>query len=104
MLNCFYSNFWLCFQMTAFLVGTTDLHRYTQLEWEKSTNSYKVVMVKAEKEKEKVEKDKKAYKSQFVVLESEKVALTKAIEEAKVARDEAIAMANSLKSEQERLV
>ena len=54
-------------------------------------------MVKAQKEKEAAE-------SQFAILESEKMALTKALKEAKVARDEAIVMANSLKSEQERLV
>ena len=47
----FYSNFSLCFQMTIFLVGVADLHKYTQIEWEKSINSYKAVVVKAQKEK-----------------------------------------------------
>ena len=61
-------------------------------------------MVKVEKEKEKVEKDKKASESQFDVLKSEKATLTKIVEEARASRDEAIAMANSLKSEQERLM
>ena len=51
-----------------------------------------------EKEK-KSRKGKEASESQFAVLESEKTALAKAVEEAKAARDEAIAMANSLKSE-----
>ena len=47
----FYSNFWLCFQMTIFLVSAADLHKYTQIEWEKSINSYKAAVVKAQKEK-----------------------------------------------------
>ena len=59
--------------------------------------TYHAIFVKARKEKETVE-------GQFAVLESEKVALNKALKEAKVARDKAIAMADSLKSEQERLV
>ena len=48
--------------------------------------------MKAEKEKEKAKKEKEAFESQFAVLESEKTTLTKAVEEAKAARDEAIAM------------
>ena len=36
-------------------------------------------------------------------LESEKTALVKAVEEAKAAKDEAVATAASLRSEQERL-
>ena len=84
--------------MTTFLVGAADLYRYTKLEWEKSTNSYKATVVKAEKEKEKVKKEKEASESQFAILKTEKTTLTKAVEEAKVARDEAIAMVNSLKS------
>ena len=44
------------FQMTATLVGAVDLHIYTQIEWEKSTNSLKVVVAKAEKTKDKAEK------------------------------------------------
>ena len=104
MLSCFYSNFGLCFQMTAFLVGIANLYKYTQMEWLKSTNFYKAAVVKAEKGKEKAEKDKKASESQYAVLESEKAALTKAVEEARAVRDQAIAMANTLKSKQERLV
>ena len=56
-------------------------------------------MVKVKKEKKKAEKEKEAVESQFAILESEKTTLTKAVEEAKVARYEAIVMANSLKSE-----
>ena len=97
MLGRFDSNLRLCLQMIACFVGAVDLHRYTQIEWERSTNSYKKAVVKAQKEK-------KAAESQFTVLESEKMALTKALEEAKAARDEAIVMANFLKFEQERLV
>ena len=44
-------------------------------------------MVKAEKEKEKAVKEKKAFESQFAILESEKTSLTKALEEAKATRD-----------------
>ena len=47
MLGRFDSNLRLCFQMTACLVGAVDLHWYTQMEWEKFTNSYKVAVVKA---------------------------------------------------------
>ena len=97
----------ICFlfsEMIATLVGAADLHKYTQIEWEKTTNSLKAVVVKAEKAKEKVEKQKEAFKNQFAVLESKKTALAKAVEEAKTERDEAVAMANSLKLEQDRLV
>ena len=59
--------------------------------------TYQIAVIKAQKLKEAVE-------GQFTILESEKAALNKALEEAKVARDEAIAMADSLKFEQERLV
>ena len=59
-------------------------------------------MAKAEKENEKDEK--KTSESQFAILESKKTSLTKALEEAKAARDEAITMTNSFKSEQERSV
>ena len=52
----------------------------------------------------KAERDREAFESQLAVLESEKAVLTKALEEAKAARDEAIAMASSIKSEQERLI
>ena len=38
------------------------------------------------------------------MLESEKVALSKSLEDAKAVRDEAIAMAASLKSKHERLI
>ena len=91
MLGHFDSNLRLCFQMIVCLVGATDLHRYTQIKWQKSTNSYKVAVVKAQKENEALE-------SQFAILKSENTALTKALEEAKAAKDEAIVMANSLKS------
>ena len=54
--------------------------------------------------KGKAERDRKAFESQLAVLESEKVVLTKALEEAKAAKDEAIATAFSIKSEQDRLI
>ena len=54
--------------------------------------------------KDKAEKEKEALESRCVVLESEKVALVKTMEEAKAAKDEAIATAASLKFEQDRLV
>ena len=54
--------------------------------------------------KNKAEKDRKTFESQLAVLESEKAALTKALEEAKAARDEAIATASSIKSKQDRLI
>ena len=84
--------------MIVFLVGAADLYRYTQIEWEKTTNNYKAMVVKAKKEKEKAEKEKEASESQFAILESEKTSLTKALEKAKAVRDEAIAMIDSLKS------
>ena len=59
--------------------------------------TYHAIFVKAQKEKETVE-------GQFAVLESEKVALNKALKEAKVARDKVIAITTFLKFEQERLV
>ena len=85
--------------MTVCLVGTVNLHRYTQIEWKKSTNSFKKVLARADKEREKTKKETKAAESQFAVLESEKTALIKALKEAKAAKDEALAMADSLKSE-----
>ena len=85
--------------MTVFLVGAADLHRYTQIEWEKITTNYKATVVKAEKENEKAEKEKEASKSQFSILQSEKTSLIKALEDAKAARDEAITTTDSLKSE-----
>ena len=91
-LSCFKVDLLLCFQMTIFLVGAVDLHRYKQIEWEKTTNNYKAIVVKAKKEKE-------AFESQFAILESEKTSLTKALEEAKVVRDEDIVMTDSLKFE-----
>ena len=94
----------MIFQKAATLVGATDLHKYTQIEWEKSTNSLKVVMVKVEKAKDKAEKEKEAFESQFILLESEKTTLTKVVEEAKAASDEVVVMANSPKSEQDKLV
>ena len=55
MLGRFDFNLRLCFQMTACLVGVADLHCYTQIEWEKSTNFYKKAVVKAQKEKRSCE-------------------------------------------------
>ena len=54
--------------------------------------------------KGKDERDREASESQLTVLESEKAVLTKALEEAKAARDEAIATASFIKSEQDRLI
>ena len=71
----------LCFLikqvLSASLVGAADLHRYTQLEWDKTTNTSKADVEKAQKAKDKAEKDKKALKSRCVVLESEKTTLIK---------------------------
>ena len=78
--------------MTAFLVNVADLQKHTQVELEKVMKTYQVVTVKAQKEK-------KAIEEQFVILNNEKTALNTALEEAKAARDEAIAMADSLRSE-----
>ena len=52
----------------------------------------------------KAQKEKEVAESQFTILKSEKMALTKALEEAKAAKDEALEMTNSLKCQQERLV
>ena len=60
--------------------------------------------MKAKKEKKKIEKEKEASESQFAILENEKTSLTKALEEAKAARDKAISTIDSFKSEQKRLV
>ena len=90
--------------MIASLVDAANLHRYIQIEWDKTTTSLKGVVAKAEKAKDKAEKENKAFKSQCAILENEKVALTKAMGEAKTAKDEAVAMADSLRSEQDRLV
>ena len=84
--------------MTAFLVSAADLHRYTQLEWDKANSASKAQM-----EMEKAEKKKQALESRCVILESEKASMVKAVEEAKAAKDEAVATAASLRSEQERL-
>ena len=54
-------------------------------------------------EKGKAEKEKEALESRCIVLESEKASMVKAVEEAKAAKDEAVATAASLRSEQERL-
>ena len=85
--------------MIAFLVGVVDLHKHTQMEVgvEKAMKTYQAAAVKAQKEKEVVE-------GQFAILDSEKTALNKALGKAKAARDEAIAMVDYLKSEQERLI
>ena len=89
--------------MTASLVGAADLHRYTQLEWEKSISASKAEVEKAQMEKGKAEKEKEALESRCIVLESEKASMVKAVEEAKAAKDEAVATAASLRSEQDRL-
>ena len=94
---------YLCIQMTASLVGAVDLHRYTQVEWDKATSASKADVEKAQRAKDKAEKDKEAFENRCAVLESEKSALVKAVEEAKAAKDEAVATAASLRSEQERL-
>ena len=86
--------------MTAFLVGAADLHRYTQLEWDKAISASKAEVEKAQMEKNKAEKEKQALESRCIILESEKASMVKAVEEAK---DEAVATAASLRSEQERL-
>ena len=81
----------MCFlfsQMTTTLVDAADLHKYTQIEWEKTTNSLKDAVAKAEKAKEKAKKQKEAFENQFAILENEKTALAKAVEEAKTARDD----------------
>ena len=49
--------------MTASLVGAADLHRYTQLEWDKTTSASKADVEKAQKAKDKAEKDKEALES-----------------------------------------
>ena len=67
------------------------------MDLKKAMKTYQAVVVKAQKEKEDVE-------GQFVILESDKTTLNKALEEANVARDETIAMVDSLKFKQERLV
>ena len=90
--------------MTASLVGVADLHRYTQVEWDKATSASKAEVEKAQREKDKAEKEKEALKSRCAILESEKAAIVKLVEEAKNAKDEAVATAASLQSEQERLI
>ena len=90
--------------MTASLVGAANLHRYTQLEWDKATSASKAEVENAQKEKDKAEKEKEALESRCAVLESEKAALVKVVEEAKAAKDEATATAVSLRTEQERLI
>ena len=56
---------------------------------------YQAAALLAQKEKENAE-------GQFALLESEKNALKKSLDEAKAARDKALAMADSLRSEYER--
>ena len=46
--------------MTAFLVVAADLHRYTQVEWDKATHASKADVEKAQKAKDKAEKEKEA--------------------------------------------
>ena len=90
--------------MTASLVGAADLHRYTQVEWDKATSASKAKVEKAQKEKDKAEKEKEILESRYAVLESEKTALVKVVEKVKAAKDEAVAAAASLRSKQERLI
>ena len=90
--------------MIASLVGAADLYRYTQVEWDKATSASKADVEKAQRAKDKAEKDKKALESRCAILESEKTALVKAVEEAKAVKDEAVATAASLRSKQERLI
>ena len=54
--------------------------------------------------KGKAERDREDSKSQLAVLENEKAALINALEEAKAARDEAIATASSIKSDRKSVV
>ena len=61
-------------------------------------------MEKVKRAKDKAEKAREALESRCAVLESEKSALVKEVHEAKVAKDEAIATAASLRTEQERLI
>ena len=49
--------------MTASLVGAADLHRYTQIEWDKATSASKADLEKAQKAKDKAEKVKEALES-----------------------------------------
>ena len=85
--------------MTASLVGAADLHRYTQLEWDKAISASKAEVEKAQMEKDKAEKEKQALESRCIILESEKASMVKAVEEAKAAQDEAVATAASFRSE-----
>ena len=78
--------------MTAFLVVAADLQKHIQVDVERAMKAYQAAAVKAQKEKEATE-------GQFTILDSEKAALNKALEKAKAVRDEAITMADSLKSE-----
>ena len=61
--------------MTASLVGVADLHRYTQLKWDKANSASKAEVEKAQMEKEKAEKEKQALESHCVILESEKASM-----------------------------
>ena len=49
--------------MTASLVGGADLHRYTQLEWDKAKGALKAEVEKAQMGKNKAEKEKEALES-----------------------------------------
>ena len=78
--------------MTAFLVSAADLQKLIQVDVEKAMKAYQAAAMKAQKEKAIAE-------GQFTILDSEKAALNKALEEAKAVRDEAIIMVDSLKFE-----
>ena len=90
--------------MIASLVGAADLHRYTQVEWDKATSASNAEVKKVQGEKGKAEKEKEALENRCAILESENATIVKAVEEAKNAKDEAVATAASLRSEQERLI
>ena len=85
--------------MTASLIGVADLHRYTQLEWDKAKGALKAEVEKAQMGKNKAEKEKEALESRCAILESEKASMVKAVEKAKAAKDKAVATIASLRSE-----
>ena len=72
--------------MTASLVDAVDLHRYTQIEWDKATSASKAEIEKAQREKDKTEKEKEAIESRCAVLESEKTAMVKAVKRPRLPR------------------
>ena len=83
--------------MVAFLTRMANLQKYTQVDIEKTMKGYQAAVLSTQKEKENT-------KCQFALLKSENFALKKSLDEAKVARDEALAMDNSLRSKYERQI